>query len=88
MLTLRKSMNQYYSEAEAARTLCITLDALRNILDEHIFNDGASPPGSAGIYSCRIAFAFGVGRARARWQRGCHAFENLKRRAITSARDR
>lgn len=38
MLTLRKPTNQYYSEAEAARSLCITLEALHNILDEHVFN--------------------------------------------------
>ena len=44
MLTLRKSMNQYYSEAEAARTLCITVDALHNILDEHIFDDAHPRP--------------------------------------------
>jgi hypothetical protein len=44
MLTLRKSMNQYYSEAEAARTLCITVDALRRILDEHIFDDAHPRP--------------------------------------------
>jgi hypothetical protein len=44
MLTLRKSMNQYYSEAEAARTLCITIDALRNILDKHIFNEAHPRP--------------------------------------------
>jgi hypothetical protein len=39
MLTLRKPMNQYYSEAEAARSLCITLEELHKILDKHIFND-------------------------------------------------
>lgn len=38
MLTLRKPTNQYYSEAEAARSLCITLEALHKILDTHIFN--------------------------------------------------
>lgn len=39
MLSLRKPMNHYYSEAEAARSLCITVEALHQILDEHIFND-------------------------------------------------
>lgn len=38
MLSLRKPMNQYYSEAEAARSLSITLEALHKILDTHVFN--------------------------------------------------
>jgi len=37
MLTLKKPMKPYYSEAEAAHTLCITLDALYEILDTHVF---------------------------------------------------
>jgi len=37
MLTLRKPMKLYYSETEAARSLCISLDALHAILDEHVF---------------------------------------------------
>jgi hypothetical protein len=44
MLTLRKPTNQYYSEAEAARSLCITLEALHQILDEHVFNDEHARP--------------------------------------------
>jgi len=38
MLTLKKPTKQYYSEAEAARSLCISLEALHEILDTQIFN--------------------------------------------------
>jgi len=37
MLTLKKPLKQYYSEAEAAHTLCISLEALHQILDDHVF---------------------------------------------------
>jgi hypothetical protein len=30
-------MKPYYTEAEAAHTLCISLEALHGILDEHVF---------------------------------------------------
>jgi hypothetical protein len=38
MLTLKKPTKQYYSEAEAAHSLCISLESLHALLDEHIFN--------------------------------------------------
>jgi hypothetical protein len=38
MLNLKKPMKQYYSEAEAAHTLGISIEALHELLDEHIFN--------------------------------------------------
>jgi hypothetical protein len=39
MLTLKKPMKQYYTETEAAHSLCISLEALHEILDKHVFND-------------------------------------------------
>jgi hypothetical protein len=38
MLNLKKPMKQYYSENEAAHTLCISLESLHKLLDEHVFN--------------------------------------------------
>jgi hypothetical protein len=38
MLNLKKPMKQYYSEADAAHTLCISIEALHEILDQHVFN--------------------------------------------------
>jgi hypothetical protein len=38
MLTLKKPTKQYYSETEAAHSLCISLEALHEILDKQIFN--------------------------------------------------
>ncbi len=38
MLTLKKPLKPYYSEIEAAHTLCISLEALHEILDEHVFD--------------------------------------------------
>ncbi len=37
MLTLKKPTKPYYSEAEAAHSLCITLEALHEILDQYVF---------------------------------------------------
>jgi len=37
MLNLKKPMKQYYTEAEAAHTLCISVEALHAILDQHVF---------------------------------------------------
>jgi hypothetical protein len=37
MLTLRKPMKPYYSETEAAHSLCISLRTLHTILDKHVF---------------------------------------------------
>ena len=37
MLNLKKPINRYYSESEAAQTLCISLEALHAILDAHVF---------------------------------------------------
>ena len=39
MLNLKKPTKQYYSETEAAHTLCISLEALHEIIETHIFND-------------------------------------------------
>jgi hypothetical protein len=44
MLNLKKPTKQYYSESEAAHTLCISLDALYKLLDEHVFNDEHARP--------------------------------------------
>ena len=38
MLNLKKPMKQYYSEVEAAHALCISLEALHEILDQHVFS--------------------------------------------------
>ncbi len=38
MLNLKKPMKQYYTETEAAHALCISMEALHSILDNHIFN--------------------------------------------------
>ena len=37
MLSQRKPVKQYYSEIEAAQILCITVEDLHEILDEHVF---------------------------------------------------
>jgi hypothetical protein len=37
MMSLPKPSKQYYNESEAARLLCITVEALYHILDEHVF---------------------------------------------------
>jgi hypothetical protein len=44
MLTLKKPMKQYYTEAEAAHSLCISLEALHEILDKHVFNEEPRRP--------------------------------------------
>jgi hypothetical protein len=44
MLTLKKPMKQYYSEAEAAHSLCISLEALHEILDKHVFTPESPRP--------------------------------------------
>jgi hypothetical protein len=38
MLSLKKPVKQYYSESEAAHTLCISLEALHELLDKHLFS--------------------------------------------------
>ncbi len=35
---------EYYTEAEAAQALNISLARLRQLLDEHVFNDGQPRP--------------------------------------------
>ena len=37
MLNLKKPIKQYYTETEAAHTLCISLEALHEIMDKHVF---------------------------------------------------
>jgi len=44
MLNLKKPTKQYYSEAEAAHTLCISLESLHKIIEKHIFNEEPSRP--------------------------------------------
>ena len=44
MLTLKKPTKQYYSEVEAAHTLGISVEALYELLDKHIFNLEHSRP--------------------------------------------
>jgi hypothetical protein len=44
MQNVDKPFKQYYTEAEAALILGISLSRLRNLLDEHIFNDGTERP--------------------------------------------
>ena len=44
MPTADKPFKQCYTEAEAALILGISLSRLRNLLDEHIFNDGSHRP--------------------------------------------
>ena len=39
-----KPVKEYYSEAEAAGYLDISIIELYSLLDEHIFNDGSSRP--------------------------------------------
>lgn len=38
------TFKQFYTEAEAAMLLGISISRLRNLLDEHIFNDGTERP--------------------------------------------
>ena len=38
MLNLKKPMKQFYNELEAAQYLGITVEALYEILDKHVFN--------------------------------------------------
>jgi hypothetical protein len=45
MLNLKKPVKQYYSEAEALHTLCISLEALHQILDDHVFTPEHPRPG-------------------------------------------
>jgi hypothetical protein len=42
--TLKKQ--EYYSEAEAADALGISVSKLYSLLDEHVFNDGSPRPAS------------------------------------------
>jgi hypothetical protein len=44
MLNADKPFKQFYTEAEAALHLGISLTKLRILLDEHIFNDGSEHP--------------------------------------------
>ena len=37
MLTLKKPTKSYYSETEAAKSLHISVEALHEILDQHVF---------------------------------------------------
>ena len=36
-MSLQKPVKQYYSESEAAELLCVSLEALHEILDKHVF---------------------------------------------------
>ena len=87
MLTLKKPMKQYYSEAEAAHTLCISLEASTKSWTNTSSRRSIRARRS-GIYPCRVAFALGVGRARAWSQRGCNALEKLSSARIIVHGDR
>jgi len=39
-----KPIKEYYTEAEAAGYLRISIDRLHSLLDQHIFNDGTPRP--------------------------------------------
>ena len=45
MAPITKAAKEYYSETEAAAALGITVERLRLLLDENLFNDGSSRPG-------------------------------------------
>ena len=45
MLSLKKPVKQHYSEPEAAQTLCISLEALYELLDKHLFTPENPRPG-------------------------------------------
>ncbi len=42
---------QFYTEAEAALLLGISVNRLRSLLDEHVFNDGSERPGDLVLQS-------------------------------------
>jgi len=44
MLSAMKTMKQFYSETEAAESLCISLEALYEILDSHVFTPESPRP--------------------------------------------
>ncbi len=44
MPTADQPFKQFYSESEAALILGISVNRLRCLLDEHIFNDGTARP--------------------------------------------
>jgi hypothetical protein len=45
---------EFYSEAEAARALEITLDRLHMLLDQHVFNDGSRRPSEITLRSAEL----------------------------------
>ena len=50
--TIKK--REYYTEAEAADSLGISLTRLHSLLDEHIFNDGSARPGNLSFTSSEL----------------------------------
>lgn len=44
MPPISKPAKEYYSESEAAAVLGITVERLRMLLDDNLFNDGSSRP--------------------------------------------
>jgi len=44
MISSTKPAKEYYTESEAAAALGITLDRLRMLLDDNLFNDGGPRP--------------------------------------------
>ena len=57
-----KPVQEYYTEAEAAEALEISVTRLRYLLDEHVFNDGTARPEEITItYSDLLLLGF--------WQR-------------------
>ncbi len=45
---------EYYTEAEAADYLGISVTRLHLLLDEHIFNDGSARPGNLSFTSAEL----------------------------------
>jgi hypothetical protein len=43
-MQISKPVKEFYSEQEAADSLGISIPTLHNLLDEHIFNQGAPRP--------------------------------------------
>jgi hypothetical protein len=49
-----KPFKQFFTEAEAALLLDISVDRLRGLLDEHVFNDGCQRPDGLLLQSSDI----------------------------------
>lgn len=54
MPTADKPFKQFYTEAEAALLIGISVNRLRTLLDEHVFNDGSERPDGLLLQSSDI----------------------------------